>query len=77
MINVRIQKKLDSFATGFAPQRFSRRGRTRLFLFFFLCAVAEIPPLQGCGYLAVVAGRKLTSFRGADGADALQGIGQQ
>jgi hypothetical protein len=33
--------------------------------------------LEGCGSLAAVLGRKSTPFHGADGADALQGIGQQ
>jgi hypothetical protein len=33
--------------------------------------------LEGFGPLAAVVSRKLTPFHGADGADALQGIGQQ
>jgi len=33
--------------------------------------------LEGFGPLAAVLSRKLTPFHGADGADALQGIGQQ
>jgi len=32
--------------------------------------------LEGCGPSAAAAGRQPTSFHGADGADALQGIGQ-
>src|SRR4029077_5964142 len=43
----------------------------------FVCGNADRWRPGGLRSLAAVAGRKLASFHGADGADALQGIGQQ
>jgi len=39
--------------------------------------VADINPVHGVAPRAAVAGPKLTPFHGADGAVALQGIGQR
>jgi len=63
-------------------RRFMRGGFSRRSPFAVLgfrvrssdfCILASLDPVR----LAAIVARKSTSFHGADGADALQGIGQQ